>query len=42
MEPPEPQTPDFMTPEDLKYLPPKQFAPKPIKMDFPIPFPPKK
>ena len=39
MDPPE----NFMTPEDLKYLPPKMFAPKPQMLDFPIPFsfPPK-
>ena len=40
MDPPEPQ-PTYMTPEDLKYLPQKPFAPKPMMMDYPIPFPPK-
>ena len=40
MDAPEPQ-PTYMTPEDLKYLPPKMFAPKPQMMDYPIPFPPK-
>ena len=42
MEPADPQTPNFMTPEDLNYLPPKQFAPKPIRMDYPIPISPPK
>jgi hypothetical protein len=30
---------EFMTPDDLKYLPQKPFVPKPIKMDYPIPLP---
>ena len=39
MDPPD----NFMTPDDLKYLPQKPFAPKPMMMDYPIPnsFPPK-
>ena len=30
----------FMTPEDLRYLPQKPFAPKPMMLDFPIPHKP--
>ena len=31
---------NFMTPEDLRYLPQKPFAPKPMMLDFPIPHKP--